>query len=175
MIDLIGQKGPTSKLLLIFLDLLVITFQLIHLSAHIARMTLKEGASINRTIQDRPVSAQDIDSEERGVRRSAELQQREEAESIALQNMDHLGRVVDEIQRDRDDVDAAGPRTDAFLFDAFKNGQIVLADLNPLRTAREQVIRFQKTPAEVRASALNAHLAGRMFGLRMLAGRTANT
>jgi cytochrome b len=46
VMDFIGQKGPSSKLHLLALDLVVILLQVVHLSAFIARQRLKkEGIS----------------------------------------------------------------------------------------------------------------------------------
>ena len=182
IIDFIGQKGPTSKAMLVLLDLVVTVLQLVHLSAHVARLRLKDVSATAAIVESVTGGlGQDVESEERGVRRSAELERRNLQEDIELQTLHSSGgSVVRRAVRNDDDEDTDGQSgntttsstwTDAFLFDAFKNGQIVLVDLNPLRTVKEQVIRFRKTPPEVRRSALNAQLAGRMIGLRLAAGR----
>ncbi|TAQ86517.1 hypothetical protein B7494_g5135 [Chlorociboria aeruginascens] len=76
--DLIGQKGPTSKLHLVFLDLLVFALQTFLMVVHIERDRLAgviSAALKPNVATDEPraavVSSQDHDSEERGVMRDA--------------------------------------------------------------------------------------------------------
>lgn len=182
IIDFIGQRGPTSKILLVVLDLLVMALQFIHLSAHISRRRLlaTQGGRQRRTqaasaqdsegrgVQTAP--AQDLDSEERGVRRSTEIAQEQVQEGIQLQALNQDGRAATAFAMDISEADEA--QVNAVLSDAVKNGQVVLADLNVTRTIKEQVIHFHKTPAEARRTAYSAHLARRVAGLRFLAGRT---
>lgn len=163
-LDFIGQKGPSSKIVLVLLDLFVVTLQLIGLSAHITRERLKSEVS------ETPVTTatQDLESEERGVRRSAELQRHD---SIELQSLNTAGRAQSVLPADEHDTAEVSPRLDAFILESFWNGQIVLADLNPLKTAKEQIIHYQQTPLETRRSALNAQLAARMSEFRYLTRR----
>lgn len=172
IIDFIGQRGPTSKLLLVVMDLLVVTLQLIHLSAHVTKTKLLEEQS-PRERRAQATTAQDLDSEERGVRRSTELAREQVQEGIQLQALNADGSTTAFTDNVMNDSEADEGETNAVLFDAVKNGQVVLADLNVTRTVKEQVIRFHKTPPETRRSAYSAHLAGRMAGLRLLTGRTA--
>lgn len=176
-LDFIGQKGPTSKLMLVLLDLLVVALQLVHLSAIIARQKLKDGDAAPSAVAQ-PMAAQDLDSEERGVRRSIELQHRGVQESIELQSLNTAGRAAEPARESDEDeerrnaaLESTAPRSDEFLFDAFKNGQIVLADLNPLKTAQEQIIEFQDMPLETRRGFINAQLNARMSEWRRLTGR----
>lgn len=178
-IDFIGQKGPTSKLLLIFLDLVVMALQLVHLSAHVARSRLNESLTSTAAASALHAITQDLESEERGVRRSAEVLRLDAQATVELQSLNRLGNATTLPDADGEESDegdsvlasTASP-TDDFIFDAFKNGQIVLADLNPLRTVKEMVIRFHKAPPQVRRNAYHAHLAGSMMGLRLATGRT---
>lgn len=170
VLDFIGQKGPSSKMVLVLLDLFVVTLQSIHLSAHTTKFRLKE-----QGLKQTTSTVQDLDSEERGVRRSTEIQQQDAQHNVDLQSLNTAGRVhtaLSGTSREQEQQDEAwevtAPRLDAFLLDSFWNGQIVLADLNPVRTAQEQIIQYQSTPLDARRDALNAQLAARMFELRYL-------
>lgn len=76
IVDLIGQKGPTSKIHLVLLDVLVLALQCLMLAVHIERerlsAILKAINSPNQpTTEPRAEvpSSQDIDAEERGIMR----------------------------------------------------------------------------------------------------------
>ena len=82
IVDLIGQKGPTSKVHLVLLDLLVLVLQCVMLTVHLEKEVLSKelvalagsGAPVpTSTAEVQPredaVSAQDMDAEERGVMR----------------------------------------------------------------------------------------------------------
>ena len=131
--DFIGQKGPTSKLHLLLLDLLLVSIQLVHMTVHITRQRLKETSALTTTSAGRAAApaeavAQDLDHEERGVRRSDEQQ------DIEMQTLDPDGAArIDatevEATSERDSLLAAttAPRTDAHIFDAFNSGQIAVS------------------------------------------------
>ena len=75
IIDLIGQKGPTSKFHLVLLDLLVLGLQCFMLAVHVERERLSAvndalTSTVPTAAMDVPreavVSAQNLDAEERG-------------------------------------------------------------------------------------------------------------
>lgn len=167
VLDFIGQKGPSSKLVLVLLDVFVLALQVVHLSAHITRTRLHEGISTQAT-----VAVQDIESEERGVRRSTEIEQQDLQGDINLQSLNTAARaqLVAEEQRGEDWM-STSPEPDFSILESFWNGQIVLADLNPLTIVREQVVHYQQTPTDTRRNALNAQLTARMSELRYLTRR----
>nr|POE49529.1 dsc e3 ubiquitin ligase complex subunit 4 [Quercus suber] len=154
--DFIGQKGPTSRIHLLLLDLLVVFLQLLQLSVHITLQRLKESSSTPRADVRRPaVPTQTLDSEERGVRRSAEIQ------DIEMQNLNpsrtepdpllQADGPMNSITTEQETVPsppASVPRTDANISDAFNSGQIVIADLDIQQTVREQFWSFQLESAE---------------------------
>jgi len=74
---------------------------------------------------------------------------------------------------------ASAPRTDAHIFDAFNSGQIVLADLDLRRTAREQFRVSQNFTYEQRDSdrAWRANITGQLLRWRFggEVGRTTQT
>lgn len=82
IVDLIGQKGPTSKVHLVLLDVLVLMLQCVMLAVHLEKEKLSKvlivlagsgsaASASTSEIQPREVavSAQDMDAEERGVMR----------------------------------------------------------------------------------------------------------
>lgn len=91
--DFIGQKGPVSRLVLVLFDSLVMALQFVHLTAHINRKRLKDGAAsataAPQVATPAPSAGQDLDSEERGVRHSTELEQQND---IEMQTLNPSGR-----------------------------------------------------------------------------------
>lgn len=188
--DFIGQKGPTSKMHLLLLDLLVVLLQIIHLSAHVTRQRLK-GVSVSVTTsagrEYTPAAApstQDLDSEERGVRRSDEQQ------DIEMRTLDSSGVTATSLPADEPETTSerdnlltssitTAPRTDAHIFDAFNSGQIVLADLDIIKTTKEQFWAYQAAPRESLQSSreMRANIAGQLLRWRFGAtvGRPAQS
>ncbi|KAK0260023.1 hypothetical protein B0A54_09507 [Friedmanniomyces endolithicus] len=173
-IDFVGQKGPSSKVHLLLLDLLVVMLQLIHLSAHITRQRLKQGSisvttpSGRRYTPSASTSRQDIDAEERGVRRSGEQQ------DIEMQTLNPSGAPVTAEGRAEDRAEretllaSTTARTDAHIFDAFNSGQIVLADLNLPQTLQEQFWAYQSAPREpgLSTTELRRNITGQLLRWR---------
>jgi hypothetical protein len=182
--DFIGQKGPASRVTLVLFDLLVMALQFVHLTAHITRKRLKDGAAPAATPPTQqipaPSTGQDLDSEERGVRHSTELEQRDDIEMQTLNPSGQTGTaaaVVDEDdesnERDTLLASAPPPRTDIHIFDSFHSGQIVLADLNIWKTIKEQFWAYQKSTVEqrdARRASYRAQLTSRLmdFGIARL-------
>jgi hypothetical protein len=192
--DFIGQKGPASRFTLVLFDLLVMALQFVHLTAHITRKRLKDGAAAATaptpatTQAPTPSTGQDLDSEERGVRHSTELEQRDDIEMQTLNPSGRAGNaaaatvtVTDDITDESDETNereallssAPPPRTDIHIFDSFHSGQIVLADLNIWKTVREQFWAYQKSTVEqrdARRASYRAQLTSRLmdFGIARL-------
>jgi hypothetical protein len=189
--DFIGQKGPASRFTLVLFDLLVMTLQFVHLTAHITRKRLKDGAAAAAapTPATRqapaPSTGQDLDSEERGVRHSTELEQRDDIEMQTLNpsggRAGNAATVTDDITDENEATNereallssAPPPRTDIHIFDSFHSGQIVLADLNIWKTVREQFWAYQKSTVEqrdARRASYRAQLTSRLmdFGIARL-------
>lgn len=170
-IDFIGQLGPSSKLLMVMLDLLTAGLQMGMLSVVATRRRLDDkgkvasATAVTAAPSTQTVPSQDVDSEERGVRRSAELEQQGDIEMQSLNpSSGQADRALedppdaaedeeDAPSSDRDRLLAAStaPRSDAHIFDAFHSGQIVLGDFNVLRSAREQMVAYQKATPESRS------------------------
>jgi len=178
--DFIGQKGPSSKFMLVLLDLLVVVLQMVHLSAHVARNRLRDppkGAPVTTTPAQ--PTAQDLDSEERGTRRSDDLAAAAAQEEIELQPLNASGTSITSTQEtqppdqasDSTSESAFTPTADALIFDAFYSGQIVLGDFDLWRTLKEQFWIYQNASPEARGGTYRAQLAGRLMGLRLAGGR----
>lgn len=180
--DFIGQKGPSNRIVLVLLDLLVVVLQMVHLSAHVARNRLRDpGKSTSSTTTAAapaaPPSTQDLDSEERGVRRSDDLAASETRRDIELQPLNPSGTAAStqpspQIPSSDSPSDTAfSPSADALIFDAFYSGQIVLGDFDLWRTLTEQFWIYQNASPEARGGTYRAQLAGRLMGLRLVGGR----
>lgn len=150
--DFIGQAGPSSRIYLILLDIIVFVMQLANMSAYMIRKRIKEAAAAtastpstsNESAQPTARSGQDVDAEERGVRRSIEQQ------DIEMQTLNPASNVAPSVtETENDDTSdrtsllrqtAERPAaTDAHVFDAFYSGQIVLADLDIRRQVKDQM------------------------------------
>lgn len=158
--DFIGQKGPSSKIHLLLLDFLVLALQLLHLSAHLLRQKLRLSLLVDDTvaavasdIATPSSTAQTVEDEERGVRQSAEEARGDEIEMQTLNSagVEAASAVHDEDEQTRLEAFRQPARTEAHIFDAFNSGQMVIADLSPVQTVKEQIImiRVSKTDPEV--------------------------
>lgn len=176
VMDFIGQAGPTSKIALLLLDLGVVVLQLGQLSMHVTRQRLKDSAAAPATNVPVTTSSgrvytaaaavsthQDLDSEERGVRRSEEEEEEGHAEGIEMQPLDRTGTAADTDVYSEPSSHAPyrspGTTTDTHIFDAFNAGQIALADIDVVRTVREQIWAYQTSsppPSEERRVGLSA-------------------
>ena len=177
--DFIGQKGPTSKMHLLLLDLLVLGLQLTHMAAGMARKRVREASSVTTppavggnpqpvsSVPPAGVQQQDIEAEERGVHRA------DYGADIEMQPLNPSGTTASPSISTTDPLLATtAPRTDAHIFDAFNSGQIVLADLDFGRSMKEQWhmaknFRANASASEYQSRTLRAELAGRILRLRM--------
>lgn len=181
--DFIGQQGPTSKFHLFLLDIFMLVLQLVMLPASLQRRSLRdaaEAASTPRTAVSTTVqrdSRQNLDSEERGVRRS------QEEDGIELQNLNSSGQnnesTQDTASEERESLLAPPrpqPANDTAIIDMFNSGQITLIDLDAWQTVKDQVwlMRHPPPPSEAPSRAeqrtLRAEIAGRMLRMRFGAG-----
>lgn len=182
--DFIGQKGPTNKIHLVLLDLFLLALQFVMLPASIQRRKLRDAATATETTSATgastatPTSRQDVDSEERGIRRS------QEEDGIELQNLDSSTRNNTATQEsaaseERESLLAPPrpqPANDLAIIDMFNSGQITLIDLDVWQVIKDQVqlTRYPPPPSEASTRAeqrtLRAELAGRMLRMRFGAG-----
>lgn len=164
--DFIGQKGPTSKLHLSLLDILVFLLQLVALGAHVTRVKVKKQATAPAPVPAASATAavpetqpvQDLDHEERGLHRS-DLN----PVGIELQNLNSSGRrtslglaqssAIGEEEAGDDEREAllasnTRPPSDSHIFDAFNSGEIMIADLDMANLVYTQMRDFQSAPRE---------------------------
>ncbi|KAF2454298.1 hypothetical protein BDY21DRAFT_366388 [Lineolata rhizophorae] len=173
LIDFIGQRGPTSKLHLICLDLSVFLLQVIMLSVFLKRLKLKErleagsgetrpqrnGNQVGAALTDISSSnRQDVDSEERGLlRRSSALS------SVA-------GEGPDEFAVRDENADAITADAQMYALDLF-SGQAVVVEVFAFDTIREQYSAYQtwdpSTDHATRTTNVAMDLAGRRLGFRL--------
>ena len=175
--DFIGQKGPSSIVHLLLLDLLVLGLQLTHMAAGMARKRVRGASSVTtppavggnpQPVSSAPpagVQQQDTEAEERGVHRA------DYGADIEMQPLNASGTPASASPSDTF-LATTAPRTDAHIFDAFDSGQIVLADLDFGRSIKEQWhmaknFRANASASEYQSRTLRAELAGRILRLRM--------
>lgn len=149
--DFIGQKGPTSRVHLLLLDFFVLALQVVHLSAYLLRQRLRQGLTDATGVAETSTTsatAQTVEDEERGVRRSAE---QERSDDIELQTLTSSGAAsTSPPAEERLDAFRPPTRTEAHIFDAFNSGQMVIADLDITQTVKDQLlmITLKKTEAD---------------------------
>jgi hypothetical protein len=155
IIDLIGQKGPSSKLHMVILDVLVCALQCFMLAVHVERERLAAALaalvspSATTTIEGQPRgeggASQDHDAEERGVIRDGVTS----TGDIELQPMSSTGGNPSgnsegtERNEERERLLAEpAPRQDTedddTPLDAFWSGTAIVADFHVLHTLRKQ-------------------------------------
>ncbi|KAK5171996.1 uncharacterized protein LTR77_003633 [Saxophila tyrrhenica] len=184
--DFIGQAGPSSKIHLFLLDLLVVVLQLTHMAAYMLKCRLKDSATTTAatasarsgTSHPAPARRQDLDAEERGVRRSGEQQE------IEMQTLTATGTATGAVVDPSEAHDTANrssehdallnpmvPRTDSHIFDAFHSGQIVIADLDLRKRIGDQIHLTKNYRADASTASgvrtLRAELANRVLRMRM--------
>ncbi|EFR03633.1 hypothetical protein MGYG_06627 [Nannizzia gypsea CBS 118893] len=133
-IDFIGQKGPTSKLQLLAVDLLVVCLQILMVGAILEKEKVSGLISSRRTaepIASSTVPEQDHDSEEQGLLRSSQNLSSQEDD---MENRQVSGVELSSLGGDRGVNTASGmhPR------DYFHSGEALVMNLNISRTLRQQ-------------------------------------
>ncbi|WPH02291.1 Hypothetical protein R9X50_00515300 [Acrodontium crateriforme] len=184
--DFIGQKGPSSKFHLLVLDLMIVVLQIVCLSAHLIHRKLKDGLAQNSTAGARVLGpSQDVDHEERGLLRANS----DTPEAIELHALNPSGAAMNRQStthnathnatsphNDEDDMDEnyLPRRTDDQISDAFNSGKIVLANLNPIQTIKDQYLAFQITSLQESRESnrrMRENLVGQLLRSRPSAGR----
>ena len=157
--DLIGYKGPTSKIHLVLLDSLVLALQCLMFSVHVETERLKAvltafanpaaaAAAAERQPQAEVTAAQDLDSEERGLVRDAvtndgdiELQPMASS-NTGTSNATGNNNESEERNEERERLLAEPPpreeEEDEHPLDIYYSGQVVIADFHVLHTLKRQ-------------------------------------
>lgn len=187
IIDLIGQKGPTSKTYLVVMDLLVLILQCVMLAVHVERQTLAEAiqpgapatAGLAALSRAGLLSTQDHDAEERGILRDATATSTGEIEMHTLASAaspllnadanhtsDDGNREVFDEEQHRNGNDDENP------LDIFYSGTSVIGEFNVLHTLRSQWgtagSSFQRVRDEIETASRHRRLNA--AGLRVQRG-----
>lgn len=177
--DFIGQKGPSSKIHLVLLDMLVMVLQLVNLGIMLTRRKAKAASEVtSATAVALQAPTQTLDMEERGLHQSDH-----QAVDIELQDLNSSGvqeeptaNVADEDEGERERealLSSARPLSDAHLFDAFNSGEIMIADLNLAAMIKDQFINYRNPAAESRPAGTgltSASFTGSNLGFRLRVG-----
>ncbi len=150
LIDFVGQEGPTSKLRLVVLDVLVLFLQLLALAATVERQALKTGFGLPLApggtaavaSNGRASARQDHDSEERGVRRESAGA----GENIELQDLGrgasgrgrHRRTPIPTRSEEQSPVEPRAVPPPENDLDVFMSGDVILSDFHLLDTVRRQ-------------------------------------
>lgn len=156
IIDLIGYKGPTSKLHLVLLDVLVLALQCFMLTVH---FEFKMVSAVLGAIKRRPapgaeprvevVSAQDHDAEEQGIVREGEP-----IDDIGMMamapNIEPTAHTEAQTAEDGDGAQLLeDPASDGAaqenMMDVMWSGSVILADFHVLQTIRREWARYRRT------------------------------
>ncbi|ESZ99250.1 hypothetical protein SBOR_0361 [Sclerotinia borealis F-4128] len=168
IIDLIGQKGPSSKLKLVVFDLLVLTLQAILFTIHLDRERLdKFLTAYGKKTTDAQIqpSTQDHDAEERGVLRDTVAG----LEDIEMQPLDTAGAAPrpdgqentteEDFEREGLLAEPIDTQSDDAPLDIFWSGTAVIGEFNVLDTLRSQLAVSGSASGSLRANTLSADVA----------------
>ncbi|KAH8657649.1 hypothetical protein BGZ60DRAFT_383598 [Tricladium varicosporioides] len=148
IVDLIGHKGPTSKIHLIFLDFLVLGLQCLMLAVHVERERLKTVLIVYTSprrlgARSEITSIQDHDAEERGIMRDAVVN----TGGIELQPLAPRNEVSSNTQGEDPELDEERARLlaeppqeqgEGAGLDMFWSGTVIVAELHILHNLRRQ-------------------------------------
>jgi len=151
IVDLIGQKGPTSKIHLVLLDILILGLQCFMLAVHVEKERLSAliaaylSPTASSTEQPRAavVSAQDHDSEEQGIIRDVVTDSGDiELQPLASQNggpftVENEGQERNE-ERARLLAEPPPREDDDDPLDSFWSGTAILADFHVIHNLKRQ-------------------------------------
>ncbi len=178
IIDLIGQKGPTTKFHLVIMDILVLVLQCFMLAVNaekerLATILKAAAGPTTATGSEQPraevPTIQDHDAEERGVVRNDELttdgdieMQHLRPRSYSLPNPDIRPSIDEERNEERERLLAEPlPRRededeDGHALDVFWSGTVVLADFHVLHNLRRQ---YKESGASSQTTSFSAEFA----------------
>ncbi|KAH7364569.1 hypothetical protein BKA65DRAFT_370926, partial [Rhexocercosporidium sp. MPI-PUGE-AT-0058] len=186
IIDLIGQKGPTSKFHLVVLDLLVLGLQCFMLAVHVERERLsavKEGLSstVPTAATDLPreavVSAQNLDAEERGEMGGAIVTSEGDMEmQPMIPRSDGPSSSRNEVDEERNEererllAEPTAPQQDDDdgTLDILWSGSAIVADFYVMHTLRRQWLDYgNATESAIQTVGFSAEFAAVTASRRM--------
>lgn len=158
IIDFIGQRGPTSKLHLLALDVLVALLQLVGLALYLGLKAgsdvLSQGVPDIREQDPAITTRQTLDFEEQGLLRSTsvgetddDIELREMRRSVdshqALPNEDDEENYDHETEAFLSNQEARARRQSLHALDASYSGRVIVADFCLVKTVMEQYLEFR--------------------------------
>jgi hypothetical protein len=185
IVDLIGQKGPSSKVHLVLLDLLVLGLQCFMLAVHVERERLSAiqssmlSSSPPTDTQPRAVvvSAQDHDAEERGVMRDGFTTNGDiELQNLAPRDDGPSATTNEEVDEERNEERErllAEPlprqeKDDDYPLDIFWSGTAVVADFHVLHNLKRQWADYgNATESAIQTVGFNTEFAAVMANRRL--------
>jgi hypothetical protein len=186
-IDFVGEKGPIPKTRLVLFDILTVLLQVVMLGVLIESQTLRTPSSSPSATTETAAqtgTAQDHDSEERGLHRADTTpiisHYDGAADDIELQPLHRsgTGRTGGEEDGERDELLAEPSNTrnsaDSHPLDSFYTGGVVIADLHLTDTIRNQWWQYQTaatststTTSSDQPSTRYFHFPGGRLAIRM--------
>jgi Fungal domain of unknown function (DUF1746) len=195
-IDFVGQEAPISRIRLLGLDFLVLFLQLVMMAVHVQNVDLKSliagrsNESTTASTEPPSATAQDHDSEERGVIREEPTM----SGAIPLQTLEASGRlqrdVTDTTVVDGDDDEErllgvsfsedlpTSPLLTDSPLDVFHSGEYVASEIHLITTIRTQWRNYRNSIGSVSSASestgrtmASALTSGRL-GLRVRVGNT---
>ncbi|APA06911.1 hypothetical protein SS1G_04437 [Sclerotinia sclerotiorum 1980 UF-70] len=170
IIDLIGQKGPSSRLKLAVFDLLVLTLQSVLFAIHLDREKLDKFLTVygqKTTEAQIPPSTQDYDAEERGVLRDSvaglgdiEMQPLNSAGGASRPHgQEYIPEADEEDEREELLAEPVNTESDDAPLDIFWSGTAVIGEFSVLDTLRSQLAVSGTASGSLRTNGLSANVA----------------
>ncbi|KAK4159158.1 hypothetical protein QBC43DRAFT_374039 [Cladorrhinum sp. PSN259] len=136
LMDFIGQEPPSSRLTLIFIDIIILFLQCLMLAVHQDRERLKQAVhpSLRTLLPGSEADSgateptQDHDAEERGVLRDQTYMV--DNEGVELQPLNGESSAADEEERERTTGPYASVTTSADMLDIMRSGNAVLSNFH---------------------------------------------
>jgi len=159
IVDLIGQKGPTSKIYLVMMDLLVTALQCFMLAVHVERERISAillPTSSGSQPRAAAVTSQNHDAEERGVLRDAGASngdiEMQEIAVVTVRSSVPDSSITSETDQERehlleDPPPRGGVHENGNSLDTFYSGTSIVADFHVLHTLRTQWDDYENATA----------------------------
>ncbi|CAJ2501754.1 Uu.00g046070.m01.CDS01 [Anthostomella pinea] len=166
LIDFVGQKPPSSRLVLLLLDMVVLGLQCFMMTVNVEKEKIRKvvrpprrSAGAGITLNDVPATNQDHDAEERGILRDAPMM--DETNDIEMQPMGNNEGDVNDNRRDGGEATgllrpAAAQRGSEFeaLADSLISGNAVLANFDIRQALQTAWQNRENTPEGAAAYAI---------------------
>ena len=186
IVDLIGQKGPTSKIHLVLLDILILGLQCFMLAVHVEKERLSAliaaylSPTTSATEQPRVavVTPQDHDAEERGIIRDVVTDNEDiELQSLASQDGRPLTEDVEGQERNKERArllaEPPPQEEDDDPLENFWSGTAILADFHVVHNLKVQWADYgNATESAIQTMGFSAEFAAVTANRRLTAAGT---